>query len=76
MKIPGFKTDAESFLEQDLPGLDFRQKPLRFETTPKDPTLNMRIPAGCFAGKAKAYLIPVICGCYWKQICNTNKKTA
>ncbi len=46
-KVPQFKTDreAEAFLEQDLPDLDFSQfKPMHFEIEPKSASLNMRLP--------------------------------
>ena len=63
-KVPEFKTDveAESFLEQDLSGLDLSQfKPLRFEFDRKAAQLNMRVPAALLEavkGRAKARGIP------------------
>jgi len=64
MKVPEFKTDAEAeaFLEQDLSTLDFSQfKPMRFEISKKEATLNMRLPArllDAIRAKAKANGIP------------------
>ena len=46
-KIPKLKTDkaAESFLEQDLSGLDFSQfRPAKFEFEKKTARVNMRLP--------------------------------
>ncbi|AWN53489.1 CopG family antitoxin [Methylobacterium sp. 17Sr1-1] len=46
-KIPDFHTDAEAetFLDQDLSGLDFSQfKPVQFEFSPKTERVNMRLP--------------------------------
>ncbi|GHU17734.1 hypothetical protein FACS189475_02050 [Betaproteobacteria bacterium] len=63
-RVPEFKTDAtaESFLEQDLSKLDFRQfKPMRFEVAKKEVALNMRLPAvlmDAVRAKAKAKGIP------------------
>ena len=63
-KVPEFKTDAEAetFLEQDLSGLDLSQfKPLRFEFDRKAAQLNMRVPAALLEavkGRAKARGIP------------------
>lgn len=63
-KIPEFKTDSEveSFLEQDLSGLDFKQfKPMVFEVAKKEAALNMRLPAvllDAVRAKAKAKGIP------------------
>jgi predicted DNA binding CopG/RHH family protein len=63
-RVPNLKTDAEAedFLEQDLSDLDFRQfKPMRFELTPKDAALNMRIPKDLLDAiktKAKSRNIP------------------
>ena len=63
-KVPEFKTDveAESFLEQDLSGLDLSQfKPLRFEFDRKAAQLNMRVPIALLEavkGRAKARGIP------------------
>ena len=63
-RVPEFKTDkeAETFLEQDLSGLDFEQfKPMRFEIAQKDAVLSMRIPApllDAVRAKAKAKGVP------------------
>ena len=63
-KVPEFKTDAEAetFLEQDLSGLDLSQfKPLRFEFDRKAAQLNMRVPIALLEavkGRAKARGIP------------------
>ncbi|MDR0578630.1 MAG: BrnA antitoxin family protein [Candidatus Accumulibacter sp.] len=63
-RVPEFKTDAdaETFLEQDLSKLDFRQfKPMRFEVAKKEAALNMRLPAvlmDAVRAKAKAKGIP------------------
>jgi predicted DNA binding CopG/RHH family protein len=46
-KVPRLKADrqAEVFLAQDLPSLDFPQfKPARFEFEKKDEQINMRLP--------------------------------
>jgi predicted DNA binding CopG/RHH family protein len=45
--VPEFSSDAEAeaFLEQDLPELDYSQfKPSQFEFTKKAAQLNMRLP--------------------------------
>ena len=63
-RVPEFKTDAEAetFLEKDLSGLDFKQfKPMRFEVAKKEAALNMRLPAvlmDAVRAKAKAKGIP------------------
>lgn len=63
-RVPKFKTDAEAetFLEQDLSNLDFKQfKPMRFEIEPKAAALNMRLPVAlliALKAKAKARGIP------------------
>ncbi len=63
-KVPKFKTDkeAEEFLEKDLSGLDFSQfKPMRFEISKKEASLNMRVPAPLMEAvraKAKAQGVP------------------
>ena len=44
---PRFKTgaEAEALLKQDLSDLDFNQlKSMRFEITPKDAVLTLRVP--------------------------------
>ncbi len=46
-KVPRLRTDraAESFLREDLSGLDFSQfKPVRFEFDKKTARVNMRLP--------------------------------
>ncbi len=57
-RVPEFKTDkeAETFLEQDLSGLDFEQfTPMRFEIAQKDAVLTLRIPSPLLeAVRAKA----------------------
>jgi len=63
-QVPQFNTDAEAeaFLEQDLSTLDFSQfKPMRFEITRKEATLNMRLPVrllDAIRAKAKEKGIP------------------
>lgn len=63
-KVPRLKTDrqAESFLAQDLSGLDFSQfKPARFEFEQKEDQINMRVPKSLLAAvkaRAKARGIP------------------
>jgi predicted DNA binding CopG/RHH family protein len=63
-KVPWLKTDkqAESFLAEDLSGLDFSQfKPAKFEFEKKDDQINMRIPKLLLAAvkaRAKARGIP------------------
>lgn len=63
-RVPKFKTDAEAetFLEQDLSNLDFKQfQPMRFEIAPKAAALNMRLPSALLEAvkaKAKAKGIP------------------
>lgn len=63
-RVPEFKTDreAETFLEQDLSSLDFKQfQPMRFEVAKKEAALNMRLPAALLdavRAKAKANGIP------------------
>lgn len=63
-KVPWLKTDkqAESFLAEDLSGLDFSQfKPAKFEFEKKDEQINMRIPKLLLAAvkaRAKARGIP------------------
>ena len=56
--VPKMTTDAEaeSFLEQDLSDLDFRQfREIAWEAQPKTARINMRLPEGLFAAvKAKA----------------------
>ena len=57
-KVPTLTTDAEAetFLDQDLSDLDFRQfKPLGWEHHPKTARINMRVPQPLLdALKAKA----------------------
>ena len=57
-KVPRLKTDkqAETFLAQDLSGLDFSQfKPAGFEFEKKDEQINMRVPRPLLAAvKARA----------------------
>jgi predicted DNA binding CopG/RHH family protein len=46
-KVPKLRTDeeAEAFLAQDLPDLDFSQfKPIKFEFERKTAQINMRVP--------------------------------
>ena len=63
-KVPKLKTDraAETFLAQDLSGLDFSQfKAVRFEFEKKDAQLNMRLPASMVRAlkvRAKARGVP------------------
>lgn len=71
-QVPKFNTDAEaeSFLEQDLSDLDFKQfKPMRFEIAQKDAALNMRIPTALLnAIKAKAASKGVPCARYVRML--------
>lgn len=63
-KVTKIKTDkeAEDFLEKDLSGLDFSQfKPMRFEISKKEASLNMRLPAPLMEAvraKAKSQGVP------------------
>ncbi len=63
-KVPQLKSDkqAETFLAQDLSGLDFSQfKPAKFEFEKKDDQINLRVPKPLLAAvkaRAKARGIP------------------